>query len=64
MFQWDRWLGLDTVISQMWALGTNTYLDWLRRLRKNKPQTFSRRMARCLMCSPYWRCPCGGWLKR
>ncbi|KAB8067550.1 cytochrome P450 [Aspergillus leporis] len=41
MWQWDPFLGLDTVMSQMWALKSDTYLDWLRKLHSNQPKTFS-----------------------
>jgi cytochrome P450 len=41
LWQWDPFLGLDTVLSQVRALRSNTYLDWLKKLHANKPKTFS-----------------------
>ncbi|KAF4911602.1 Cytochrome P450 monooxygenase tenA [Colletotrichum viniferum] len=43
LWQWDPFLGLDTVYGQMTALKTDTYLDWLQALHKGhkKSKTFS-----------------------
>ncbi|KAK6822863.1 hypothetical protein PG987_014408 [Apiospora arundinis] len=43
LWQWDPFLGLDTVISQVRALRGDYYLDWLRALHKGRPNTFSLR---------------------
>lgn len=39
--QWDPFLGLDLVYSQVRALKNNRYLEWLRALHANRPKTFS-----------------------
>ncbi|KAK2738129.1 cytochrome p450 alkane [Colletotrichum kahawae] len=43
LWQWDPFLGLDTVYGQMTALKTDTYLDWSQALHKGhkEPKTFS-----------------------
>ncbi|KAM0342045.1 hypothetical protein ACHAPU_009773 [Fusarium lateritium] len=41
VFQWDPFYGLDMVYSQVKALKNDYYLDWLRRLHRNRPKTFS-----------------------
>ncbi|RYP62899.1 hypothetical protein DL770_009508 [Monosporascus sp. CRB-9-2] len=43
MWQWEPFLGLDTVISQVRALRGDYYLDWLRKLHAGRPKTFSLR---------------------
>jgi hypothetical protein len=51
-FQVDPLLGLDMFITQVWALKTNKYLDWLSGLHKNMPKTFQiRYMGMNLICS-------------
>lgn len=39
--QWEPFLGLDMVYSQLQALKRNYYLEWLRNLHKGKPKTFA-----------------------
>lgn len=41
LWQWDPYLGLDTVVSQVRALRSDSYLDWLKTLHAHKPKTFS-----------------------
>lgn len=41
VFQWDPFYGLDMVYSQIRALKNDYYLEWLRRLHRNRPKTFS-----------------------
>lgn len=43
MWQWEPFLGLDTVVSQVRALRGDYYLDWLRKLHAGRPKTFSLR---------------------
>ncbi|RDL32694.1 Uncharacterized protein BP5553_09150 [Venustampulla echinocandica] len=43
LWQWDPFLGIDVVISQVRALRRDYYLDWLRDLHANRPKTFTLR---------------------
>ncbi|RYP26074.1 hypothetical protein DL767_008177 [Monosporascus sp. MG133] len=40
---WEPFLWLDAVISQIWALRRDYYLDWLRKLHASRSKTFSLR---------------------
>ncbi|KXJ87993.1 putative cytochrome P450 monooxygenase [Microdochium bolleyi] len=43
LWQWDPFMGFDTVIGQIRALKNDYYLDWLRKLHAGRAKTFSLR---------------------